>query len=262
MLLRAGRCLQQYVVDMYVKLENTRLDFFRNNQDTIRAELYQGLIDTVEAGENCAANVGHRVILPPTFIGGPRDMKKRYLNAMALVQRFGKPDFFVTITCNANWPEIKAALAPGEVAQNRPDIVAQVFRAKLLTFKKKVTDEKIFGEVAALIYVVEFQKRGLPHAHFLIILKPAYKMHSPNDFDKFVCTEIPSTATPNLRTSVLKHMMHGPCGELNTECACMKHQGSLGRCKYGYPKNSYRYDQQCEMAIRSIEGVITETSQL
>ncbi|XP_074267322.1 uncharacterized protein LOC141590650 [Silene latifolia] len=107
MLLRAGRCFQQYVVDMHVKLENTRLDFFRHNQDTIRAELYQGLLDTIDAGEQCAANVGRRVILPATYTGGPRDMKRRYLNAMSLVQRYGKPNFVVTITCNANWPEIK-----------------------------------------------------------------------------------------------------------------------------------------------------------
>ncbi|XP_021776455.1 uncharacterized protein LOC110740285 [Chenopodium quinoa] len=38
MLLRGGKCFQQYIVDMYVKVENTRLDFFRNNQDSIRAD--------------------------------------------------------------------------------------------------------------------------------------------------------------------------------------------------------------------------------
>ncbi|XP_021763047.1 uncharacterized protein LOC110727779 [Chenopodium quinoa] len=85
MLLRAGRCFQQYIVDMYVKIENTRLDYFRNNQETIRADLYKGILDSLDSGETIASNVGRRVILPPTYIGGPRDMKKRYLNAMALV---------------------------------------------------------------------------------------------------------------------------------------------------------------------------------
>ncbi|XP_021730838.1 uncharacterized protein LOC110697766 [Chenopodium quinoa] len=81
-------------------------------------------------GEECAANVERRVILPATFIGGPRDLKKRYLNAMSLVQRFGKPDLFITMTCNPNWPEIKQELAAREEAQNKPDIVSRVFRAK------------------------------------------------------------------------------------------------------------------------------------
>ncbi|XP_074295820.1 uncharacterized protein LOC141623611 isoform X1 [Silene latifolia] len=237
MMLRAGRCFQQYVVDMYVKIENTRLDFFRNNQDTIRAELYQGILDTVDAGECCVANVGRRVILPPTYIGGPCDMKKRYLNAMALVQKYGKPDLFITMTCNANWPEIQERLAPGELSQNRPDLVARVFRAKLLALKKKITEDQVFGEVAAFIYVVEFQKRGLPHAHFLIILKPAYKMKGTTDYDKFVSAEIPPPSCAALHASVLKHMMHGPCGELNRECSCMNHKNTMGRCKYNYPKS-------------------------
>ncbi|XP_074298757.1 uncharacterized protein LOC141629686 [Silene latifolia] len=158
MLLRAGRCLQQYV----------------------------GLLDTIDTGEQCAANVGRRVILPATYIGGPRDMKRRYLNAMALVQRYGKPNFFMTVTCNAGWPEIKRELAPGEEAQNRPDIIARVFRAKLLALKKRLVEDKIFGEVAAFVYVVEFQKRGLPHVHILLIMKPGSKMNCTSDFDKFV----------------------------------------------------------------------------
>ncbi|XP_074293518.1 uncharacterized protein LOC141620583 [Silene latifolia] len=237
MLLRAGRCLQQYVVDMYVKVENTRLDFFRNNQETIRAELYQGILDTVDAGECCAANVGRRVILPPTYIGGPRDMRKRYLNAMSLVQEYGKPDLFLTMTCNASWPEIKEQLGPGEEAQNRPDIVVRVFHAKLIALKKQIMEKHIFGEVAAFIYVVEFQKRGLPHAHMLLILKPAYKLNSPDTFDKFVSAEIPNSGYPTLRALVLKHMMHGPCGNFNPEYQCMKKKNSMGRCKYNYPKS-------------------------
>ncbi|XP_056687837.1 uncharacterized protein [Spinacia oleracea] len=248
LLLRAGRCLQQYIVDMYVKVENTRLDFFRNNQDTIREDLYQGILDTVERGENSAANVGHRVVLPPTFIGGPRDLKKRYLNAMALVQRYGKPDLFVTMTCNPNWQEIKQELAPGGEAQNRPDLVSRIFRAKLLALKKLITQKHVFVEVAAMIYVVEFQKRDLPHAHFLIILTPASKIKTPADYDKFVSAEIPSIDNPHLRKIVLKHMMHGPCGKLNPKCPCMKRKGNKEHCKSGYPKHF------CDETTTSADG--------
>ncbi|XP_021761819.1 uncharacterized protein LOC110726658 [Chenopodium quinoa] len=204
MLLRAGRCFQQYIVDMYVKIENTRLDYFRNNQESIRVDLYKGILDSLDSGETLGYNVGRRVILPPTYIGGPRDMKKRYLNAMALVHRFGKPDLFVTITCNANWPEIKNELATGETAQDRPDLVARIFRAKVLALKKEIMEKKVFGEVAAMVYVIEFQKRGLPHAHFLIILKPKYKLKSPDDYDRF--------------------------------CPCMRKDGLKLSCKNKYPK--------------------------
>lgn len=46
-LLRSGRLLQQYLVDMYIKIETTRSDYVRNNQTIIRAELYQRLMDSV-----------------------------------------------------------------------------------------------------------------------------------------------------------------------------------------------------------------------
>lgn len=161
MLLRAGRCFQQYIEDMYVKIENTRLNFFRKNQATIREDLYQGILDIVGSGENNAGNVGHRVVLPPSFLGGPRDMKRRYLNAMSLVQRYGKTDLFITMTFNVNWPEIKQDLVPGEEAQNQPDLVARIFRAKLLALKKHIMEKHVFAEVVAMIYVAEFRKRGL-----------------------------------------------------------------------------------------------------
>lgn len=50
-LLNAGRLLQQYVVDMYVKIETARLNFIRDNQKEIRADLYRGILDTLEMGE-------------------------------------------------------------------------------------------------------------------------------------------------------------------------------------------------------------------
>ena len=65
-------------------------------------------------GESQAENCGKRIILPPSFISGPRDLRKRYLNATTLVQQFGKPDIFATMTCNTNWPEIKKELQDGE----------------------------------------------------------------------------------------------------------------------------------------------------
>ena len=43
---------------------------------------------------------------------------------MGIVQCFGKPDFFVTFTCNPKWQEIRDALLPAQTAENHQDIVA------------------------------------------------------------------------------------------------------------------------------------------
>ena len=68
---------------------------------------------------------------------------------------------------------------PGQLAQDRPDLVSRVFRAKLEAMKKKLLKNDILGKVPAYVYVVEFQKRGLPHAHFLLIMKRKWKLTCP-----------------------------------------------------------------------------------
>ena len=118
------RLFQQFVVDTYMKIESSRLDYIRNNQQELRADLYQGLVDSLHAGEGRADSIGKRTVLSTTFIGGPRDMRRRYMDAMALVRKYGKPDIFLTMTCNPNWDEIKLDLLPGQIAQDRPDLVS------------------------------------------------------------------------------------------------------------------------------------------
>ncbi|XP_071924722.1 uncharacterized protein [Coffea arabica] len=237
MLLHIGRLLQQYVVDMYIKIETSRLDFFRNyqNQNRLRIELYQGFLDSISSGEINGSNVGKRFILPRSFIGGPRDMKRRYLDAMTLVQPYGKPDIFLTMTCNKSWPEIKKLLLPTEKTDNRPDLVSQVFQAKLQILKNELFKKHIFGKVAAYTYVIEFQKRGLSHAHFLIILKHCSKLLTPEAYDRIVSVELPDIHIhKHIHSLVAQHMIHGPCGQMNPNCACVQ---KTRICKDNYPKH-------------------------
>ncbi|XP_073120058.1 uncharacterized protein [Henckelia pumila] len=230
---------------MYIKLETTRLDYYRNNQDELRSEYYQGIVDSINCGENRGSRVGQRIVLPASFIGGPRDMHKRYLDAMALVWRFGKPDLFITMTCNPEWKEIKENLKGNQQAQDRMDLTSRVFRAKVQDLKKEITQKAVFGEVCAYFYVVEFQKRGLPHIHMLIILKKEHKINSTDQFDDYVSAELPEEEkNPRLFNVVVKHMMHGPCGHLNKTNSCMVR----GQCKSHYPQKF------CERTVQGKDG--------
>jgi len=83
-------------------------------------------------------------------------MKRRFLNALTLVQRYGKPDLFITMACNPKWAELQQELAPSELPENRPDLIARVFRAKLVHLSKLIMNKKKFGKVATKIQVVEF----------------------------------------------------------------------------------------------------------
>ena len=51
---------------------------------------------------------------------------------------------------------------------------------------------KIFGNILAYVYTIEFQKRGLPHAHMLFVLDYKNKLTSPEMIDKYITAEIPS----------------------------------------------------------------------
>ncbi|ONM01236.1 hypothetical protein ZEAMMB73_Zm00001d030646 [Zea mays] len=184
-------------------------------------------------GDIRGEKVGKRTMLSTSFIGGPRDMRRRYMDAMALVRKFGKPDIFLTMTCNPNWDEIRRELLPGQIPQDRSDLVVRVFHAKLQELKHQLTKQDILGKVRAYVYVVEFQKRGLPHAHLLLIMQRKYKLTCPEQYDLLISAEIPSNKYPELRKMVIKHMMHGPCGSLNPNCPCTKGRKS---CKNHYPQ--------------------------
>lgn len=45
---------------MYVKIETTKLYYFRNNQKQIRAELYQYIIDSVHQGDTRGYKIGKK----------------------------------------------------------------------------------------------------------------------------------------------------------------------------------------------------------
>ena len=68
--------------------------------------------------------------LPPSFVGGQRSFRRKYLDAFNAVNHLGATNLFITITTNQNWPEITQALAEHETPQDRPDIVARVFKMK------------------------------------------------------------------------------------------------------------------------------------
>ena len=47
--------------------------------------------------------------------------------------------------------------------------------------------------------------------------------------------EIPDVSNKYLRSIVLHHMMHGPCGVSDPQCSCMVMQNGKPQCKHHYP---------------------------
>jgi hypothetical protein len=201
------------MVDAWAMTEQNRLTWLRYNQATLRAEVYQGLQDAVVAGDHDLEAVGKRIILPSSHMGSARNMQQLYQDSMGITRYFGKPDLFVTFTANPNWPEILDALLPGQRSSDRPDLVSPVFNLKLKSLLKDITKDGVLGKSVAHVYTIEFQKRGLPHAHILVFLDYDSKIRTVEDVDRVVCAELPDPVThPLLYSTVSTKMMHGPCG--------------------------------------------------
>lgn len=244
-LLKCRDLFHQFVVDMYAKVEGERLLYIRQNQKKLRAEKFVHLQDaTVNDGN--AHNVGQLVILPSTFTGGPRYMHERTQDAMTYVRTYGRPDLFITFTCNPAWEEIAGLLfpgqpedqlrpgqespIPGQQPRHRHDLVARVFRQKLQKMMALITKHSIFGPTLCHMYTIEWQKRGLPHAHILIWLKDKIR---PNQIDSVISAELPNPEEdPELFEVIKKQMVHGPCGAQNPKAPCMVD----GKCSKGFPK--------------------------
>lgn len=149
-------------------------------------------------------------------------MRQQFQDAMAVVWTIGKPDLFITFTCNPTWPEITNALEPSQKPNDRPDIICRIFYEKVNCLMNDIRNQKIFGIVLGSVHVVEFQKRGLLHARILLILDQTDKPTCPRDIDATVSAELPDqNLNPTLYETITRNMIHGPCGPHNPNTPCM-----------------------------------------
>ena len=171
-----------------------------------------------------AAEVGRRVILSSKFEGCYRNTYQKYHDGMAGARKHGKSSVFLTMVANPRWQEILDALLPHQTSVDRPDLVCRVFKLKLEALLDDLLKHGALGKPVAFIHVIEYQMRGLPHAHILVTFAPEDKPHTFADYDKLCCAELPDpSADPELYATITNWHLHGPCGAaLDPHSPCMK----------------------------------------
>ena len=160
-------------------------------------------------------------------------MMQLYQDVMAIVRSKEKPDLFITFTCNPQWKEIKNALLPGQIPSDHPDLTSRVFYQKFKNMMHLILKGAVFGDVVGHVSVIEFQKRGLPHAHILLILVSEHKPSELCHYAKLVGAELPNKQLfPDLYDVICRCNVHGPCGQFKPSFSLIVD----GMCRFKYPQ--------------------------
>ena len=234
---RGGALQRRYLTDAWASTELNKLNWIRAHQKNFRQDKFAAFEDMV-ANDDDPNSFGRSVTkLPASHQGGPRNMKMTMQDSMALCRRFGNPSLFLTFTCDPLWPEIASCLETGMEYQDCPDVICRVFKQFLDELMKDLIELKIFGKVAGYSYVIEFQKRGLPHAHIVLILSREDRITTKEQVDAAVQADIPDpNEDKELYDLVMKHMVHPLCGQ-HRNSVCI--DPSTKKCTKKFPKVTY-----------------------
>ncbi|XP_072077870.1 uncharacterized protein [Arachis hypogaea] len=137
--LHSARLFQQFLVDAYTMVEVERLSFIRFNQPKLRIEDTRPYMSHSYMFNNCK-------------------------DAFAICKYAGYPSFFITITSNPDWDEVKRLLHGSSLSpQDRPDIVSRIFKIKLnhliRDFKSSIPFGKIVGWPLFKVFPKPFRSR-------------------------------------------------------------------------------------------------------
>jgi hypothetical protein len=142
--------------------------WIRNNQSTLKTELYSGLRDAFMRGDTIIASIGKRIMLPSSFIGSPKYMIENSQDAMMFCRWADYTDLFITFTCNAKWSKIEIFLSihPSKKPDDRPDILGRVFKIKLDQLLHDLKKSRHFGRVFA-VFINNYYHFNLFRNYFL-----------------------------------------------------------------------------------------------
>ena len=219
----------EWVLDMWSRSEELNLGVVRKLKNVQRFVAKRA----VRRRDVHIEGAGRASYMPTSTPGSKKFLSNLIANGVARTTRKGNPTFFITITANPAWPEVTRALLPGQSAGERPDLVARVFALKLLAFKRDLSNGTFWGgrkQVYAM-QVIEFQKRGLPHAHIALRIS-GQQPSVPDAIDSVISATMPPAHKPVGAAADEAAWWEGCLGQLPEGDPCRREGGNaLKECK-------------------------------
>ena len=117
---------------------------------------------------------------------------------------------FIAFTCCPKWPEIVKELFPGQIPQDPHELIVRVFHQKLCLVFQLIMKGNIVDALLTNMYNIKWQKRGLPHSHYLVCLVDKLRT---SDINSVISAEISDAVViPGLYEIIRNHIIHdGKC---------------------------------------------------
>ncbi|KAA6387270.1 MAG: putative ATP-dependent DNA helicase PIF1 [Streblomastix strix] len=193
-----SKLINKYLIYAALSVVSSRLNWVKIHQYTLRVKTYKGLRDYI-----------NRLMIQEGVLSGERFVLQ--------IKEFVLLDLLIIFTSNPRWDEIISIIGDDSPA-NHPNIVSKILIIMQQELLDDIVKHHILGKVSCYCYGIEFQKRGLPHAHILITFQQEDKLNTTNKIDNIISAEIPSIEQDSeLQNAVLKHMVHRECHE-GSEC--------------------------------------------
>jgi DNA polymerase III delta prime subunit len=187
-----------------------------------------------ENSDNCPKEYGLRTFIPPSLTDSDEYWHHVTTKCFALSTQLGPPTFFLTFTMNPYWADYQS-LKRGRETFADSAMTAIIFKSKLSALMKFIQDHQILGNISAFVWRIEYQQRGLPHAHILFW----------SDFDT---QDIPAVeAVINVRYPRDSQFLEQKervtdCRKLIDSYQIHHHSKRCrlpdGKCRFGYPQPS------------------------
>ena len=176
--LHSKRLFQHFLINAFVCVKFNNLNFVRLNQLLLRVDFYRNLMNRLSQNFEFSDIDQKMTILSSNHTKFFRYMKIKKQDVFALIRKFNKLIFFITFICNSHWEKFERNLSDVVDIVNRFDLMIRVFQLKFKKFLRDFIERHVMRIINAHIYVIEFQKRDLSHAHILLIA------NSRDEFDE------------------------------------------------------------------------------